>query len=44
MAAPAKAKDDAALAKAHEAFAAQVKTVIAMFPAEMHPPVREKKS
>jgi hypothetical protein len=42
MDAPAKAKDDAALAKAHEAFAAQVKAVIALFPAEMHPPVRER--
>lgn len=42
MAAPAKAKDDAALTKTHDAFAAQVQATIALFPADMHPPVRER--
>ena len=44
METPSKAKDDAALVAAHARFAASVQNVIALFPADLHPPVREKKS
>jgi hypothetical protein len=43
LAAPAAAKDDVKLAAAHAAFAAAVKDVLALFPAELHPKPRAPK-